>query len=180
MADRRSADYPAQLAREVLAAQKLDGSAPVPVEKVARNLGAQVRFSPMDDELSGMIFIKDNVPIIGVNALHHLNRQRFTISHECGHWLMHKDRLSSDEVHVDKSYRILMRDPTSALGTETIEVEANRFAAELLMPRPLLEKTLADIQVEIDDDEPMEALARKFKVSRQMLEFRLRNFQHGR
>ena len=55
---------------------------PVPVEKIARALGAQIRFSPLDEELSGLIFIKDGVPVVGVNSLHHPNRQRFTIAHE--------------------------------------------------------------------------------------------------
>ena len=51
-------------------------SAPVPVERIAKALEAQLRFSPLDDELSGMIYVKDGIPIIGVNALHpHSNRR---------------------------------------------------------------------------------------------------------
>ena len=53
---------------------------PIPVERIAKSLGAQVRYSPLDEELSGMVFIKDGIPIIGVNSLHHPNRQRFTIA----------------------------------------------------------------------------------------------------
>jgi Zn-dependent peptidase ImmA (M78 family) len=60
-------------------------SLPVPVDKIAKCLGAEVRFSPLDDELSGMIYINEGTPIIGVNSLHHPNRQRFTIAHEIGH-----------------------------------------------------------------------------------------------
>ena len=73
---------------------------PVPVEKIAKSLGARVRFSPFFyDELSGFVFIKDGVPIIGVNSLHHLNRQRFTIAHEIAHLQLHPDYITS-EVHV--------------------------------------------------------------------------------
>lgn len=50
-------------------------SLPAPVEKIAKFLGAEVRFAPFDNELSGMVYIKDGLPIIGVNALHHPNRQ---------------------------------------------------------------------------------------------------------
>lgn len=147
---------------------------PVPMEKIAKSLGADLRFQPMDDELSGMIFIKDNVPIIGVNALHHPNRQRFTIAHECGHLRMHRHEITS-AVHVDKQFPMLWRDTVSSTATNLIEIQANQFAAELLMPEDLLKKALADIKFDIDDDEPLEKLAKKIKVSKQALEYRIRN-----
>ena len=149
-------------------------SAPTPVEKVAKALGAQVRFSPLDDELSGMIYIKSGVPIIGVNSLHHPNRQRFTIAHELGHLELHREMITTN-VHVDKNFPALMRDSNSATGTEQIEIQANQFAAALLMPSALLKQVLASTQFDIDDDKPMDDLAKKFRVSRQALEFRIRN-----
>src|SRR4051794_26361057 len=83
-------------------------SLPAPVEKIAKSLGAQVRFAAFDNELSGMIHIKDGLPIIGVNALHHPNRQRFTIAHELGHLELHRDMITA-AVHVDKEFPVLMR-----------------------------------------------------------------------
>jgi Zn-dependent peptidase ImmA (M78 family) len=118
-----------------------------------------------------MIFIKDGVPIIGVNSLHHPNRQRFTIAHEIGHLVMHRNKLSST-VHVDK---IFERGVLATLGSDQDEIEANRFAAELLIPRAFLEKEITDESFDIDDDRPMERLAKLFRVSRQMLEFRFQN-----
>src|SRR5262249_22745239 len=88
---------------EALAQELLDElgitTIPVPLEEIAKHLGAQLRFSPLDEELSGMAFIKDDVPIIGVNALHHPNRQRFTIAHEIAHLRLHKEYISN-AVHV--------------------------------------------------------------------------------
>lgn len=150
-------------------------SLPVAVDKIAKAEGAQIRFSPFDEELSGMIYIKDDVPIIGVNALHHPNRQRFTIAHELAHLMLHRARLISGEVHVDKEFPVLMRDATSSTGSDQIEVEANRFAAELLLPQDLLEKELAEKVFDIDNDKPLEELAKKFRVSKAMLEYRIRN-----
>lgn len=154
-------------------------SAPVNVEKIAKTLGAKIRYSPLDNELSGMIFIKDGTPIIGVNSLHHPNRQRFTIAHEVGHLVLHRDMITA-EVHVDKDFSIgfpmLQRDNQSALGTENVEIEANQFAAELLMPTLILKNLLQDKRFDIDDDRPLEQIARKLKVSKQALEFRIRNF----
>lgn len=166
-------DDPFSRAQQLLARLGIQ-STPTPVEKIAKAQGAQVRFSPFDDELSGMIYVKDGVPIIGVNSLHHPNRQRFTIAHELGHLELHRQMITSN-VHVDKNFPALMRDPQSATGTEQIEIQANQFAAELLMPRTLIDQALARKQFDIDDDGPIEELAKKFRVSKQALEYRIRN-----
>jgi Zn-dependent peptidase ImmA (M78 family) len=150
----------------------------VPVDRIAKSLGAQLRFSPLDDELSGMIFVKEGTPIIGVNSLHHPNRQRFTIAHEVAHLVLHKKMITTS-VHVDKQFPMLLRGSTASLGTDEIEIEANNFAARLLIPKFLLDEALVDLPFgDIDDDAPMEALAKKFRVSRKMLEFRIANLSN--
>jgi len=173
MANRQKTE-PYERAREVLARFKIQ-SAPVPVDKIAKGMGAQLRFSPLDGELSGMIFIKDGVPIIGVNSLHHPNRQRFTIAHEVGHLELHRDIISKS-VHVDKAFPVLMRDQIAAAGTDQIEVDANQFAAELLMPKFLIDLEIKDGLADIDSDIPLDDLARKFRVSKQAVEYRIRNW----
>ena len=168
----RRADDPQVRAKQILVRLGIH-SAPTPVEKIAKMLGAHVRFSPFDEELSGMIYIKDGVPIIGVNSLHHPNRQRYTIAHELGHLELHRQLITS-EVHVDKNFPVLMRDPQSASGTELIEIQANQFAAELLMPRALIEQAIDKKEFDIDDTGPIEELAKRFRVSKQALEYRIR------
>ena len=59
---------------------------PVRIERIAKVHGIRIRYEPLDDELSGMIFFKDNQAVIGVNAHHNPNRQRYTIAHELGHF----------------------------------------------------------------------------------------------
>lgn len=149
-------------------------AAPVPVERIAKKLTAQLRFSPLDDELSGMVFIKDGTPIIGVNALHHPNRQRFTIAHEVGHLLLHRAEIIR-QIHVDKGFPMLMRDTASAAGVDEIEVEANFFAAELLMPEELLARSLQGQSFDVDDEGAVGALAKEYKVSTAAMRFRLGN-----
>ncbi|MBK8767907.1 MAG: ImmA/IrrE family metallo-endopeptidase [Burkholderiaceae bacterium] len=163
---------PEKAARELLEAQGIR-KAPIPVDKIAKALGIQIRYSPLDAELSGMIYIKEGIPIIGVNALHHPNRQRFTIAHELGHYMLHRDMLSN-EVHVDKQFKILMRNSKSSAGTDAMEVDANKFAAELLLPEFLIADVLAHSTFDIDDPAPLDELAKKFKVSKQMVEYRIR------
>jgi Zn-dependent peptidase ImmA (M78 family) len=173
MPPRRNAS-PAARAQELLLRLSIK-TVPVPVDRIAKSLEAQLRFSPLDEEISGMIYIKDGTPIIGVNSLHHPHRQRFTIAHEIGHLELHRDVISA-HVHVDKQFRILMRDSTSALGTELIEIQANQFAAELLIPTAFLDQALGNKPFDIDDEAPLDALAKKLRVSKQALEYRIRNF----
>ena len=141
---------------------------PVPIERLARQRGMKVQFSPLDPELSGMAYVKEGVPFIGVNSLHHPNRQRFTIAHEMGHHILHAGLLASG-VHVDTV--VLRRDPLAGQGINPEEIEANNYAAELLMP----EEWLAPLVVGLDvgDDEGLAIVAKKFKVSVAALQFRL-------
>ena len=159
---------------ELILSQFSINSSPTPVEKIAKAMGAQVRFAPFDEELSGMIHIKDGIPIIGVNALHHPNCQRFTIAHELGHLALHREMITTS-IHVDKGFPALMRDAASTKGTEPLEIEANQFAAALLMPGALIDRELAGKQFDIEDDAPLEAIAKKFRVSKQALEYRIRS-----
>ena len=121
-----------------------------------------------------MVFIKENTPIIGVNSLHHPNRQRFTIAHEIGHLELHRGILTTS-VHVDKEFPVMMRGVTASQGTDRHEIEANTFAAHLLIPKALLDQALAGKTFDIEDDEPLEELAKKFRVSKKMMEYRISN-----
>ena len=130
----------------------------------------------VDADLSGFLFrdAKTKKAIIGVNATHHRNRQRFTIAHELGHYLLH----AGEPVHVDKAnvaYRINRRDEQSASGQDDSEREANLFAAELLMPARFLEKDVAAKGIDLLDDTAVNELANKYGVSAQALTFRLMN-----
>ncbi|MBX3512016.1 MAG: ImmA/IrrE family metallo-endopeptidase [Xanthobacteraceae bacterium] len=145
-------------------------SAPVPVEKIAKALGVRVQYAPLDGDLSGMAFIKDSVPIAGINSLHNPNRQRFTLAHELAHIRLHREELEK-QVHIDKGS--LRRDSMSAKGENDLEIEANAFASELLMPRELLNAALKGRTVDLEDSKLIESLARHFRVSEAALKFRL-------
>ena len=148
---------------------------PVPVEKIAKALGVQVQGVPFDDDLSGLIYIDGKKPIIAVNSRHHLNRRRFTIAHELGHFVLHKEALAG-QIHVDRGFRVLMRDGTSASGTDGREIEANQFAAELLMPKSfVLTEVRRKKTRSPDETTPLLAIAKRFQVSEQALQFRMLN-----
>lgn len=142
---------------------------PVPIEKIAQDYGVTIQYAPFDDALSGMAFIKDGKSIIGVNSLHHPNRQRFTIAHELGHHVMHQ-RILRNGIHVDKT--VLKRDKVSAEGIDLTEIEANAFAAEILMPSHWIDSLILG-GLDVSDEVIMTFLAKKFKVSTAALNFRM-------
>ena len=146
--------------------------APVPVEQIARHLEAEIRYSPFDGKLAGMLVRRDDGPaVIGVNSAHHINRQRFTIAHECAHLRLH----SGKDVYIDRTFRVNVnrRDERSAQAVDPEEIEANRFAAELLMPYDMILNDI--IAFDIEDDENLEELAAKYRVSVQALTYRINN-----
>ncbi len=157
------------VAKEVLRQSKVERP-PVPVERIARRLKAEVRYEPFDGELSGMLFREGGRVIIGVNASHPNTRQRFTIAHELGHLRMHDER---HPIHVDRGFPVRRRDVTSSQAVDVEEMEANGFAGELLMPAAMLERDLEGKDLDYEDDELTRWLANRYKVSLQAMAVRL-------
>ena len=58
-------------------------------------------------------------------------------------------------------------------GTDDREIEANNFAAELLIPEPLLAAALDGRTLDLEDDEAVGALAKRFNVSASALVYRI-------
>ena len=164
-------DAARRAAQDVLATSAVR-SLPVPVERIIKARGIVLQYAPLDEELSGMAFIKNGVGIIGVNALHHPNRQRFSAAHELAHHILHAEYIT-EVMHVDRGHRVLHRDELAAQGTDPLEKDANAFASELLMPRQFLIDTVGDTGIDMDDDGAIETLARKFKVSTSAMRNRL-------
>jgi Zn-dependent peptidase ImmA (M78 family) len=108
--------------------------------------------------------------VIGVNELHAHVRQRFTIAHEVAHLALHEDALYVDG--------LVRRDQRSSLAFDPQEIEANAFAAELLMPRHHVLHELHERVPEggiADPQKLVRQLAKRFDVSEQAMEFRLVN-----
>jgi Zn-dependent peptidase ImmA (M78 family) len=149
----------------------------VPVEKIAKSYGITLRLDEVDNDLSGFLYRhqKSNSVIIGANKSHHPNRQRFTIAHELGHYLLHEGEL----VHLDSdrgAFMLNLRHRASSKGEDNDEREANLFAAELLMPAKFLRQELEEKDLDILEGSGfLHKLARKYKVSTEALTFRLAN-----
>lgn len=144
-------------------------SIPVDVKTIIENLNITVRVQPMEDAMSGMLVVKEGRAVIGVNQSHHPNRQRFSLAHELGHFILHSRQTP---VFVDAS-TIFFRDELAAEGNDLVEIEANTFAAELLMPEDTLRRLIRQHPLDAFDDKAVQRLASLFGVSVQALTIRL-------
>jgi uncharacterized protein DUF955 len=150
------------------------GGAPPPVDveelaeslcclrvRLADNLSA-IPGAPTEAPLSGLLL--PGRQEVWVSAHEPWERRRFSVAHEVGHFLLHA---------VDQSDGVFCRaadlraDPESPERLR--EREANRFAAELLMP-----ETMVRAEVERRGADPI-ALAPLFAVSDLAMAFRLVN-----
>lgn len=134
----------------------------VPVVEVAEQNGVNVIFSDMGrfaEKVAGLLDF--NARRIYVNKADSGNRQRFTIAHELGHWMLHRKAF---EAHPER-YPVLPRFQRVE-ASNAFEQEANAFASELLVPKHLLKGVR---------NAPVSVLASIFDVSRTMMEYRLSN-----
>lgn len=143
---------------------------PVPVERLARLCGADIRFEPFDGTLSGMVHRRaDGSAVIGVNAIHANTRKRYTIAHEIGHLLLH----DTDSTHIDEGTPIGFRNSLSSTALDEREIEANQFAASLLMPESFIRAELERTPFPYTIDDLISGLAERYQVSVQAMSIRL-------
>jgi len=104
---------------------------PLDVSALTKLLNIKMRLEPLKGDDSGCLYKdkKTNEWIMLINSQHHQNRQRFTIAHELGHFIKHSGQndFFKDEVFFRNN------------ESNIIEVEANKFASELLMPKETFE-----------------------------------------
>lgn len=157
---------------EILKSQNIVSS-PIDVEQVANSLGVDVVNEDLDSDVSGLLVITQGKRTIAVNKGHFDNRKRFTIAHEIGHLVLHCTDTFHDDIFIDK--KVFNRNSQASQGIYRQEIEANRFAAELLMPKKMIIEEIDKLGDDIDlsDDQILEGLARTFGVSTQALAIRM-------
>lgn len=150
--------------REIISA--FSSEIPVRVGALAEALGLGVVRSTLQPGISGQIEPSRDFRsgfVIKVNRHEVKYRQRFTIAHEIGHYVLHKDRIG-DGIRDTKLYRSKL--------SNAMEAEANRFAAGILMPIEKIREILSNLDMKRDRDSAR-VLADKFEVSSDAMEIRL-------
>ena len=133
---------------------------PVPLEKVAAHLGyGCVGFNPDENTMNISGVVDYASKRIFVNLSESLNRQRFTIAHEIGHIVLHS---------IDAAGIVDLRQNIDAPNDQK-EIEANQFAAALLMPRERF------MQEWSHTSSTIESLSAMFGASKQAVEIRAKN-----
>ena len=161
-----------QVAHQLVAAHGIEHP-PVPVHKIAAAEGIELVSSTSKGLESGFAFRDGTRRVIGVNTRETSRRQRFTIGHEIGHLLLHDRALT-----VDQTVRVHKRDEVSSMATDREEIEANGFAAALLMPEPMVVAAASEHLrdgARISRDDLVTRLAREFDVSTEAMGYRLIN-----
>lgn len=132
---------------------------PVQLGALAHELGVRILVSSLPHKVSGTLTKEANDQwTIRVNRDESKTRQRFTIAHEIAHFILHRDEIGNG-ISDDVFYRSGLSDRR--------EREANRLAAEILMPWTLINKAV-DEGVNTPED-----LAKSFQVSEAAMKVRL-------
>lgn len=147
-----------QKAREVLMQNDLY-EIPVDPVNLAKLHGIEVKNAIFkDSNISGIISKDTDKTIIFVNSVDPYNRKRFTVAHELGHYFLH---LTEDNGSVVDMYR------NSTNINNKNEVEANSFAAAILMDELLVKSKWNDLK-------SVQVIADIFHVSYEAMSYRLR------
>lgn len=143
---------------------KFHSEYPVKLGSIAKELGVVVKLATLPANISGEIKEDNGIVIIRVNQHDVKARQRYTLAHEIAHFLLHK-HLLSDGISDDVLYR-------SAQSNE-IEAEANRLAADILMPMQHIDECYKRHFKGKKDAVLYEAIATDLGVSTIALKYRL-------
>ncbi|MBD3238836.1 MAG: ImmA/IrrE family metallo-endopeptidase [Candidatus Moranbacteria bacterium] len=151
-------------AKQLIAKAEAKTDTPVDITSLAQQIGYRVYEVNFDDpQVAGMVVDSDKEKSIYVSENDPEGRKRFTIAHELGHVILHHQELAANQRIVD--YRKPLTDYKDTDDLKR-EVEANMFAAEILMPEDLTKK-LWEFKQDVDD------LAGFFKVSQKAALVRL-------
>lgn len=144
---------------------------PVNLSRVVEWLGLSLNEKPLENEYSGFLAVKEKTIVVNLN--HPPVRRRFTIAHEIGHYQLHR-RSEDIPVFIDRA--VYHRKESVAGVDYSMEMQANAYAAGLLMPEALLDNYLEDHPaLDLEKPADIKTLAEEFEVSRPAMEFRLIN-----
>ena len=147
--------------------EKYTSECPVKLGQIAKELGVAIKVSSLHTGISGQIKKEGDNYVIRVNRHETRERQRFTIAHELAHFLLHRNVIDTSPEGIEDN--VLYRSGIP----ERIEYEANRLAADIVMPMKQVKCALRDDFEDVVTDTTIEILAARFQVSKAAMEIRL-------
>lgn len=140
---------PAHYARWVRTVHGLDDMVPLDVDLLADKCGIPVHDTEIDSFL-GLCLRIDGRPAILLDSKQIRTRRRFTLAHELGHACIPTH-------HGLSSLKCVTEDLSGKDANQSVEQQANDFAAELLVPRKLLSAMLSTGEISLRQAEEVSA-----------------------
>jgi Zn-dependent peptidase ImmA (M78 family) len=159
-----SKEGPKQKAERILADMGITNYPIDPLEIARRCEFEVLAVNFIDKSLAGTVAVENGKVTIAVSADDEPSGRVFTIAHEIGHALLHLEGAYNGNL---KDSRVSLQRHPSGDGM-TVEIEANEFATNLLMPEQMLTAAWASIK------DPA-SLAEKFGVSGDAMRYRLKS-----
>ena len=153
------------------AAPRRKGRLAVSIDRMAEGAGAALHFGSLGNVQAALCRTPERTAIV-VNSEMPLPRQRLAIAHELAHLANHPD-CGRHAVHADKRFPVAFRKPAALSPKAALDYEATCIAVRILLPEAAIRPHLPKSS-DLEDDRPLEALARKFQVTTGTLMFRLR------
>lgn len=130
-----------ECARSVINSLWIESIDEIDLHEIAWRVGKLVIKECTMQNCEGRLVTDGKTGVIRVNReIIHTGRQRFTISHEIGHFCLNHHERKRFESHYEYKNK----------NSGCIETEANQFASELLMPCKLVKKSISGVTPEID------------------------------
>lgn len=138
---------------------------PVNIVEICKEMGLQIYETSFNEQANISGYYDHQNKVIVVNDKDILSRKMFTIAHELGHYVLHKSYL--EKVGQD----ILYRDSFITPQKDPKEIEANKFAANIMAPKFMLDYYYKNFLNGIFD---IGEIAEVFVLSRQMMTYRFK------
>jgi hypothetical protein len=110
------------------------------VEAIAYACRATVVKEPLQ-KCEAHLFARNGKALITVNSSAPVGRQRFSVAHELGHWIIDRGKVATACGQI--AY-------TTGWSSDNPEFRANQYAADLLMPRSMFQKFAKNRQMVFD------------------------------
>lgn len=138
----------------------------IDLDLIAFDLGAEVKREPLSD-CEGHILGTSTKAIITINEASRLERQRFSLGHELGHWVNDRGKNLTYRCTTDDMRQRSMRQEDFR---QNKEVRANQFSAEILMPDFIFNRYTRNLDITTTT---VKYLANTFNVSLTSVAIRL-------
>ncbi len=161
-------------------------SLPVPIEAIIeRTLGLRLIWLPIEEDVNELILARIvpdflDFPTIQLNEnrTDHFHRyfgtEQFSLAHEVAHWILHFERGANCQIKSfanSDDHSCISEHFNESPHSSRREIQANRFAAYLLLPKHLLRPYILSNDLSMEGS--VAALGRRCGVSKRAMEIRL-------